>query len=373
MRCDWPPSPAAANCGRWTSPAVRRAGCPPRVRSPTRAPTTGRRVAYRDGDTLRVVATDGTGDRALATPDRPDTAFGTAPHTSATCDGPRGLWWSPDDTRLLAARTDSARVAHWYLADPARPEDPPRAYRYAAAGRANSDVTLWLTELDGTRTEARWDRAGFEYVIGAGWDEHGPYALVQSRDQRTVLLLGIDPADGRTTVLAQQRDACWVHPVPGLPVRTAGGALVGHTDLGATRHLTVDGSPVTPPGLQLRAVLGVEGEQVLFTACGEPTETHLWRYDPNGGPVRLTEGPGLHTGAAAGGTLVLAARRRDRPGPRVTVARDGRPALSIASLTQPPVLRTRDPARARGRPTSPIATPPRPSSGRPPDCAARCC
>ncbi len=300
---------------------------------------TGRRVAYRDGDALRVIAADGTGDRALATPDRPDTAVGTAPHTSATCDGPRGFWWSPDGTRLLAAGTDSAPVAHWYLADPARPEHPPRAYRYAAVGQANPDVTLWLTELDGTRTEAGWDRVGFEYVIGAGWDDHGPYALVQSRDQRTVRLLGIDPVGGHTTVLAEQHDACWVHPVPGLPARTAAGTLVGHTDHGATRHLTVDGTPVTPPGLHLRAVLGVEGEQVLFTASEDPTETHLWRYDPNDGPVRLTEGPGLHTGAAAGGTLVVAARRRDHPSPRVTVVRDGRPPLPVASLTERPVLR----------------------------------
>ena len=74
-----------------------------------------------------------------------------------------------------------------------------------------------------------------------------------------------------------------MHPVPGLPARTGSGAVVTHADLRGTRHLTVDGVPVTPPGLQLRAVLGVTGEEVLFTASDEPTETHLWLYQGGAG------------------------------------------------------------------------------------------
>ncbi|MER6378498.1 hypothetical protein [Streptomyces sp. NPDC001250] len=38
---------------------------------------------------------------------------------------------------------------------------------------------------------------------------------MQSRDQCTVRLLGIDPADGRTTVSHEQRDARWVELVRG--------------------------------------------------------------------------------------------------------------------------------------------------------------
>ena len=52
---------------------------------------------------------------------------------------------------------------------------------------------------------------------------------------------GIDPATGQSTVLAGQRDACWVHLVPGLPARTSSGILSGHADLAGTRRLTAGG------------------------------------------------------------------------------------------------------------------------------------
>ncbi|HEY0542557.1 MAG TPA: prolyl oligopeptidase family serine peptidase [Actinoallomurus sp.] len=293
----------------------------------------GRRIAYVSGGALRVIEADGTGDRAIAAPDGPDVTFGVAP-----LGGPRGYWWAPDGTRLLVTRVDSAGVELWHSADPAEPAAVPRAVRYAAAGAANAEVTLWIAGLDAAWTEARWDRGAFEYVPDAGWDSHGPYAVVQSRDQRTVRFLAIDPAGGGTTVLNEQRDECWVQVVPGLPARTGSGALIAHADLRGTRHLTVDGVTVTPPGLQLRAVLGVEGDEVLFTASEEPTETHVWSYRATDGVRRLSVEAGVHSGVRRGGTLVHVAGCADQPGGRVTVVREGRPAVPIASLVERPVL-----------------------------------
>jgi dipeptidyl-peptidase-4 len=237
-------------------------------------------------------------------------------------------------------RAAAGRARGLRLADPASPGERPRAIRYAAAGEPNAEVTLWTVGLDGARTVARWDPGTAEYVPGAGWDDHGPYAVVQTRDQRTVRLMGIDPADGRTTVLAERHDPCWVHLVPGLPARTASGAVLAHTDLEGTRRLTVDGVPVTPEGLQVRAVLGVDGDDVLFTASDEPTETHLWTYG-TGGLRRLSDEPGVHDGVRRSGTLVHVARRADRPGGHVTVRREGRPDTTIASLAERPVLDVR--------------------------------
>lgn len=286
----------------------------------------GRRIAYLSQGALRVIGADGTGDRAIAEPPDPDIEFGVAEHTASTSlDGPRGSWWSPDGERLLMARTDSAAVPHW-------PDGQPPGLRLAGAGAANPDVTLWIADLDGVMTQVQWDRTAFEYVVGAGWDDHGPHALVQSRDQRTVRFLAVDPADGTTSLLDERRDAHWVQLLPGLPARTASGALLSHADLHGTRHLTVDGVPVTPPGLQLRAVLGVEGEEVLFTASEEPTETHLWSYGASGGPSRLSSGADVYSGVRRGGTLVCIG------GGRAEVLRDGEPAVQVASYAEPPVL-----------------------------------
>ncbi|MFF7280754.1 prolyl oligopeptidase family serine peptidase [Streptomyces griseorubiginosus] len=326
--------------------------------SDPRPDPTGRRIAYVSHGALRLVETDGTKDRLVAQPPGPDVEFGVATHTATTSlDDARGHWWSPDGSRLLFARTDCTAVQPWptadpadggHLTDPATPPDRPHpggadreVRRTALAGTPNPDVTLWLSGLsglDGPPVPVSWDRVAHEYVVGAGWDAHGPWALVQSRDQCSVRLLGIDPGDGRTTVLDEQRDERWVHLVPGLPVRTASGALLTPHDTNGTRHLARDGTDVTPEGLQLRAVLAVDGDDVLFTASDEPTETHLWSYSPKSGLRQLSSGPGVHSGARSGGTLVRITRDAERPGGRAEVLRTGRPAVTVLSYAERPVL-----------------------------------
>ena len=312
------------------------------VREPAAGPRpdpAGRWIGYLHRGGLRAIGADSGEDREIAGPpeDAAEVAFGVATYTGAT-DDVRGYWWSPDGSRLLLTRVDFTRVPLWHITDPGDPGREPRAVRYTAAGMANPEVTLWVAGLDGTRVQASWDNAAFEYVVGAGWDTHGPYAVVQSRDQRTVLLLGIDPDSGGTTVLSEQRDRCWVQLVTGLPARTEAGALVSHSDEAGTRHLTIDGVKVTPPGLQLRAVLGVEGEDVLFTASGEPAETHVWSYRPGQGIARLSTTSGVHSGVRRDGTLVQVARGPERPGGTTTVCRDGKQPAVIASLAERPVL-----------------------------------
>jgi dipeptidyl-peptidase 4 len=299
----------------------------------------GQRIGYVCGGALRVAEADGSADRAIAEPSGPDVSFGLAEHVASESMGRhRGYWWAPDGTRLLVARVDTAAVERWYITDPAEPAQPPRAVRYPVAGTANAEVTLWIIGLDGTRTQVQWDIEAFEYVPAAGWDAHGPFAAVQSRDQRSVRVLGIDPADGTTRVLAEQRDKCWVQLVHGLPARAGDGSLIGHADLSGTRHLTVGGKTVTPPGLQLREVLGVDRDEVLFTASADPTQAELWSYRPGDGARKLTAEPGVHSGVRRAGTLVHTAGIPDRPGSRVTVERRGQPDVLIESLAQQPVL-----------------------------------
>ena len=299
---------------------------------------TGRRIAYVHDGTVRVIERDGSADREVAGPGADDNTpeFGDLTR-AVSLSGPRGFWWEPGGERLLVAGVDASGVELWHLVDPTDPAASPRSVRAAAVGTANAVVTLWITGLDGSRTEVRWDRAALEYLPTAGWDSHGPYAVVQSRDQCTVRMLGIDPASGATTVLDEQRDDCWVQLVPGLPARLGSGQILSHADLLGTRHLTVGGVAVTPPGVQLRAVLGVEEDTALFTASEDPSETHLWSYRTGEGVSRLSTGGAVHTGVRRAGTLVQVARGADRPGGHVTVHHAGG-AVGIASLVERPVL-----------------------------------
>ncbi|WP_225850610.1 prolyl oligopeptidase family serine peptidase [Streptomyces sp. HPF1205] len=296
---------------------------------------TGRRVAYVADGALHVVDLAGGSGRCLAAPEGEDVTYGLAEHVAAEeMHRPRGHWWAPDGERLLVARVDNAHVQRWWISDQAHPDRAPRQVAYPAAGTPNADVSLHVLALDGSRTEVVWDRVAFEYLTAAGWDRHGPLLGVQSRDQRTLRVLGADPATGRTTVLHEQRDAAWVELIPGTPARTASGSVVHTADAEGTRHLTVGGEPVTPEGLQIREVVGVSGESVLFVASDEPTEEHLWSYDPATGPVRLTREPGVHTGLRAGGTLLLASHTE--AGRRFRLRSEQGPERSLSCLAAVP-------------------------------------
>ncbi|MDT0344923.1 prolyl oligopeptidase family serine peptidase [Streptomyces litchfieldiae] len=327
----------------WT---VTADGAPPRrlaVPGPVTDPRvdpTGRRVAYVTDGALRVADLTAPGDRALATPEHADITYGLAEHVAAeSMHRARGHWWSRDGRRLLVARVDTSPVRRWWIADPADPARPPRAIRYPAAGTPNAEVTLHVFGPKGGRTEITWDRAAFEYLATADWDAHGPLLSVQSRDQRTVRVLAADPATGATTTLHEERDPAWVALIPGAPLRTAAGALVTVTDAGGTHRLAVAGRPVTPDGLQVREVLGADGETVWFTASDEPTETHVWSTAPGRAAARVTDTPGVHRAHPATGALLLvSATERGRA---TALTRPGAAPVPLASHEAEPLLTPR--------------------------------
>jgi len=321
----------------WTISAgeTRRLPAAGEVTDPRPAPD-GRHIAYVSGGTLRVINADGSKDWPLAVPEGPDVTFGLVKEAGeiALRTG-HGFWWAPDGTRLLAARVDSSDVALWYVADPADPADPakpPRAVRYPAAGTANAKIDLFIISLDGPPSMVD---AAFEYVTAAGWDDHGPYAAVQSRDQRTAGFLAIDPASGKTEILAETHDERWVQLVNGSPARTRSGAIVAHSEVNGTRHLTVGGNNVTPEGLQLDAVLSVDGDDVLFAASDDPLSKHLWLHSPGQPLQRLTTEPGVYGGIRSGGVRVTTRERR------AEVLREGRRAVMVNSWAERPVLSPR--------------------------------
>lgn len=302
----------------------------------------GTRVAYVTGGALHAVSVEGGDDRLLAAPEGPDVTYGLPEHVAAeSMHRDRGHWWAPDGDALLVARVDESGVRRWHLSDPADPAAEPRTVRYPAAGTANADVSLHVVTLAGRRTEVRWDRAAYEYLATVRWDAHGPLLGVQSRDQRTLLTLAADPDTGDTRVLAETRDAHWTRLVPGTPARSASGALLQVTNDTATDtyRLLRDGEPVTPAGLQVRAVLGVAGERVLFTAAEDPAERHVWSYEPGAGCAPLTDEPGHHTAAAGGGTTVVESVTAGGSTTRVLAA--GRPPAALASRAEEPAIRPR--------------------------------
>ena len=316
---------------------------------------TGRFVAYVSDGALRVHEIATGADRTLADPHGAEgISFGLAEFIAAEeMERSRGYWWAADGSAILTARVDETPVQFWHIADPANPERPARAVRYPAAGTPNADVSLYIARLDGGLTEVRWDSAALPYLVTAAWENSSqPLIVVASRDQKDMRILAVKPQTGETSLVRADTDPSWVDIVTGVPAATADGRIVWTADAGgakrllagtATQHAAGTAEVLTPADMNVRGVLGVDGDTILFSASGEdPASTSVWAAGP-AGLARVSPADGVHDGQLAGGTLLLVSRTLPESGATVSVLRtgpDGERAevAGIASLAETPNL-----------------------------------
>jgi dipeptidyl-peptidase 4 len=311
----------------------------------------GRLIGYVHDGALRVINLETGDDHVIARQD--GVAFGLAEFVAAEEMGRfRGYWWSPDGGEIGVARVDESPVKRWYIADPANPDRRPVEVGYPAAGTPNADVSLFIaSRTDPTEvrlTEVGWDRAAFPYLVAAAWGDD-LLIVVQSRDQKTMRIVNAKTG----AVLREDTDPHWIDVIDGVPAQLDDGRIVWTGVSDDTRGLVIANAaelaaaaPVTPPGLQVRAVLGTEGDDVLFAASRESTEIGVWRYGPDG-LTEVAATPGVHTAQAAGATTVVVSRTLADAAVTVTVSRrlaDGNLVVTpIASLAETPNLPNPEP------------------------------
>jgi dipeptidyl-peptidase-4 len=295
-----------------------------------------------------VIEVDGN-DRELIS--EPGVTWGLAEFVAAEEMGrQRGFWWAPDGQSLIAARVDESGVREWHIGDPSNPDRAPRAIRYPAAGTANALVALSLLHLDGGRVDISWDAEALPYVVNVRWRRGSPPLLqLASRDQRTMRIVDVDVVTGATTLVREDTDPHWLEVVPGVPDRLPDGRLVCTVDVDDTRRLMVGDQIVTPPGLQVRAVLATSPEDLLFSASTEPTEQHLWGYFSDGACSALTSEPGVHAGTGVGDVLVVSTATLSADGAQTVVRSGGAEVGRIASFAEPAPFSPRVSISKQGR------------------------
>jgi dipeptidyl-peptidase-4 len=308
------------------------------------------RLAYVAGRALRLAELDGT-SRELVGEEDPQISWGSAEFIAAEEMGrSRGYWWAPDGSAIVATRVDTTPVARWWISDPAHPDQAPSEIAYPAAGTANADVSLWVVGLDGVRREIWWDRDALPYLADVQWPEPERIVLtVQSRDQHRLQVLAADPATGDTNILFEDTDDVWVDLAPGAPAVLDDGRLIMTAEHEGARRLVASGMPITPPDLQVRAIVAVVGHTLLFTAnpVDDATSIGLWRFSDGATAEALVVEPGVHTAWAGGKTVVV--RSADLDAPRsVTRILGGRELANLAeeALVRPRVTLLRSGARA---------------------------
>lgn len=322
---------------------------------------TGDRIAYVQDQAVWTVRADGTNaPRRLVADSDPQVSWGLAEFVAAEEMGrTRGYWWAPDGRSLLVARVDVTPVRTWWIAAAVDPDARPTQVRYPAAGTDNARVGLALVGLDGRQVPVSWDDEELPYLADVVWEDgHPPVLVVQSRDQQTVSLLGVDTATGQTTELAREFDTPWIELVPGNPAWLPDGQLVRIVQTHDTRRVEIDGVAVGDTGLMVTELVGVEDDAVIVTADvrQRPWCSVVARIGVDDSTMVLSDPDGVTHAVMGGGRLAIV--QRTPASAAVTVIVDGIGSIRSQALTPPDLgVHRHEPVGGGDRPVTQVFVP----------------
>ena len=280
---------------------VRRITATPETELDARVSSTGRYLSFVRDQNLYVVDASGQNERRLTSDGGGTISWGSAEFVAQEeMDRNTGHWWSPGDRWLAVARVDEAPVR--IVTRTAIGADGTRVYqqRYPAAGTPNALVELYVMAPDGSgRVKVDLGADPDFYLARVDWTADGGALLVQreSRDQKRLDLLRVDPATGRSAILFSETSESWINLHDNLrPLRDGG--LIWTSERSGFSHIYRfrDGSwtRLTHGDWAVDKVVGVDerARRVYFTGnLDTPLEHHLYwvGLDRPGAPHRVTE------------------------------------------------------------------------------------
>ncbi|MEG8042623.1 S9 family peptidase [Sphingomonas sp. LR59] len=119
-----------------------------------------------------------------------------------------GYWWSPDERYVAVERFDEAPVHTATRASIGATGTKVYEQRYPAAGTPNVLVDLYIMKPDGSgQVKVDLGTNPDIYLARVDWTPDGRMLLVQrqSRDQKLLEMLRVDPATGKSTVLFTEK------------------------------------------------------------------------------------------------------------------------------------------------------------------------
>lgn len=212
-----------------------------------------------------------------------------------------GHWWAPGDRYLAVARVDESNVR--LVTRAAIGAEGTRVYeqRYPVAGSPNAVVDLFVMRPDGSgRVEVDLGPDDDIYLARVDWAADGNALFVQrqTRDQKRLDVLRVDPATGRSTLLFSETSPTWVNLHSNLRA-LRDGSLIWSSERSGFSHLyrwrNGRWTQLTRGAWVVGEIDGVDeaSGRIYFTANADtPVEQHLYWVDMNrpGRPQRVTEG-----------------------------------------------------------------------------------
>jgi dipeptidyl-peptidase-4 len=290
----------------------------------SRLSETGRFLSFVRNQNLYVIDAATGQERALTSDGGGVISWGSAEFVAQEeMDRHEGHWWSPNDDYLAVARVDERPVA--VVTRAAIGAEGTRLFeqRYPAAGTANARVDLYVMRPDGSG-QVKVDLGSDPdiYLARVNWTADGKALLVQrqSRDQKRLDLLRVDPVTGKSSLLFSETSRSWLNLHDNLkPLRD--GSLLWSSERSGFAHLYLWRSgkwrQLTRGNWEVVQVAGVDekARRVYFTGHSDhPDERHLYwvSLDRPGKPVRVTE-PGWTNSAEMDAAATRALVFRSNP------------------------------------------------------------
>lgn len=266
-----------------------------------RVSDTGRYVSFVRGQNLYVIDSASGAERQLTQDGGGTVSWGSAEFVAQEeMDRNTGHWWSPSDRYVAVARVDETQVRT--VTRTAIGAEGTRVFeqRYPAAGTPNAVVELYVMAPDGSgRVKVDLGSDSDYYLARVDWTHDGSALLVQreSRDQRRLDMLRVDPATGRSTILFSETAETWLNLHSNLrPL--ADGSLIWTSERDGFSHIyrfrNGRWTQLTRGRWMVREIEGIDERagRIYFTGnMDTPLEDHLYWVDMRRprAPQRVTE------------------------------------------------------------------------------------
>ena len=207
-------------------------------------------------------------------------------------DRDTGYWWSPDEKYIALQRTDESTVDIVPRLDITGGGASTVEQRYPRSGRPNAVVELYVQDRSaGTRVKVDLGANPDIYLARVNWSADGKtlYVQRQSRDQKTLDLLSVDPATGASRVISTQTSRAWVALTNDFKA-LKDGSFIWSSEESGWRHLYLyarDGRvirAITSGDYPVKSLNGVNQQtgEVFFTASMKdgkevPIEQQMFR------------------------------------------------------------------------------------------------
>ena len=196
------------------SGAIRRLTSTPETEIDAHVSEGGRYVSFVRGQNLFAIDLSTGSERSLTKQGQGTVTCGTAEFVAQEeMDRRTGTWWAPGDGRVAVECFDEAKVQVVTRAAIGANGTTTFEQRYPAAGTPNVAVTLYVMDPNGGRA-AKVDLGGNPdiYLARVDWSKDGKtlYVQRQSRDQKRLDLLAVDPATGSSRTLFSETSKTWI-------------------------------------------------------------------------------------------------------------------------------------------------------------------